>query len=1487
MSHMFGNATSFDQSLDGWDVSSVTDMSHMFGNATSFDGDISGWDVSGVTRMGGMFDGAGTPDRDLGEWYIVLDGTAIDYADAPGIVGSISAQNPFLDGQNPVYGIGPGGDSGSFEIVDGSSLRLKEIPTKISYTVTITSTGEFGSANSRTFDIGISGLDNPPPPALAWIPDQTVPELSTLTFAANVTNGHLLAAPLTYGLDGGPRGASMDPATGEFEWTPTEIQDGGHAMTVTVSDRNGLTGSQDVVVVVREVNAAPVLAEIPDQTVDASSALAFEASATDGDLHPGVGTEVVAKNLRVPWSIDWTPDGTALFTERGGNLRMIQDGILAPGPLLSLDVSGGEGGLLGVAVDPDFGDNRYVYLYYSTVGTDHAFTNKVVRYQFANGTITEDAVLIDGIPGARYHDGGRIQFGPDGYLYVTTGDASSPDLAQDLGSLAGKILRIDRDGGVPTDNPFADSAVWSTGHRNSQGMDWDERGNMVATEHGPSGGQYGRAHDEINVIVPGANYGWPTIVGGRSADGMQAPILHTGTDTWAPSGAEFYYGDMIPGWAGKYFVAALRGAHLHMVDLDLPNGTVVSHEPLFQGEFGRLRDVQTGPDGYLYLLTSNRDGRGTPVPDDDRILRVVLSDDADKARPANALTYGLEGAPEGASIDPASGAFEWEPANGRPYGTVTFNVTVSDGRGGTDAQPVRVHVIREDETNSPPAADAGANQTVREGDTVTLSGVATDDDGDPLTYLWTHDSALLPIAISDDAAPSTTFTAPAVDGDTAVTFTLTVSDGANAAVTDQTTVTITDNAPPAADAGASQTVREGATVTLSGAATDDDGDSLTYSWTSDRPGLSISNGSTLAPSFVAPQVDADTAIVFTLSVSDGANAAVTDQTTVIITNNAPPAADAGASQTVQEGATVTLSGVATDDDGDSLTYLWTHDSALPIELAGNSTLSTTFTAPAVDSDTAVTFTLTVSDGTASTSDAVTITVQDAPEAPEAPDASDFVTTWETSAPNQSITIPARGTYDIDWGDGTSEDRVSGPQTHTYGSAGVYTIRISDGITWFWLANHADAGKLVSIDQWGDAQWHFMYQAFQGASNMRYNASDVPDLSYVTSTKYMFEGAAAFDGDISGWDVSNVGDMSYMFKGARAFDSDISAWDVSSATAMAGMFWNARAFDSDLSAWDVSGVTDMYAMFHRAHAFDSDLSAWDVSGATGMANMFSHARAFDSDLSAWDVSGVTTMHAMFAGTRAFDSDLSSWNVSRVADMADMFRNTKSFNGDISGWDISEDARLGSMMFYKAKAFEQNLGEWYVTLRDASIRPGDVPGVVGYVTTLNPHLDAQNPSYAIGAGGDSAHFEMDYDALVMKSVPEGDGPYTVNITSSGGYGTGNSRMLEVAVSDSAEPAPAGPRDITGVALASAAPGAIEVSWDAPAKAPDDYRVKWAKTGEDFLPWRNADGNAFPTAPGYDIAGLDEGEEYKVQVRARYQGSPNGGWSDVYTVTVTSAQ
>ena len=335
----------------------------------------------------------------------------------------------------------------------------------------------------------------------------------------------------------------------------------------------------------------------------------------------GVKVETVAENLEIPWSITWTPDGTIFFTERGGNLRIIQDGIVVEKPMLSLEVGGVEGGLLGITLDPNYSDNHYIYLYY-TYNDFLETKNKVVRYVESDFILTEDKVVIQNISGGPFHDGGRIKFGPDDKLYITTGDAGNAELSQDLNSMSGKILRINSDGSIPEDNPISNSPIYSYGHRNPQGLDWDKSGNLVATEHGPSG-WHGIAHDEINVIVPGANYGWPDIIGSESMDGLVTPILNTGDDTWAPSGAEFYEGDKIPQWSGKFFVATLRGNHLHMVDFDLDENKVISDQKLFEGDFGRLRDVATGPDGYLYVLTSNQDGRGAPVVNDDRILRIV------------------------------------------------------------------------------------------------------------------------------------------------------------------------------------------------------------------------------------------------------------------------------------------------------------------------------------------------------------------------------------------------------------------------------------------------------------------------------------------------------------------------------------------------------------------------------------------------------------------------------------------------------------------------------------------------------------------------------------------------------------------------------------------------------------------------------------------------------------------------------------------------
>jgi len=335
------------------------------------------------------------------------------------------------------------------------------------------------------------------------------------------------------------------------------------------------------------------------------------------------GFEVVAiaENLRVPWAIDFAPDGRIFFTERGGDVSVIEDGETLKISASRIGDEVVEGGVLGIALDPDFEDNRHVYVYHTYV--DFIFTyNKVVRFTEAGNTLRDEFVLIDKIPGGPIHDGGRIKFGPDGKLYIATGDAGNAEVSQRLDSLGGKILRINPDGSIPEDNPFENSPVYSLGHRNPQGLDWDpDTGMLVISEHGPSG-ERGFAHDEINVVTEGANYGWPDIVGGETGDGLEAPILHSGSATWAPSGATFYDSDRIPEFSGRFLVATLAGNRLMAVDLDLESGQVIGSESYFDGEFGRLRDVAADGEGNVYIMTSNRDGRGSPGHNDDRILKI-------------------------------------------------------------------------------------------------------------------------------------------------------------------------------------------------------------------------------------------------------------------------------------------------------------------------------------------------------------------------------------------------------------------------------------------------------------------------------------------------------------------------------------------------------------------------------------------------------------------------------------------------------------------------------------------------------------------------------------------------------------------------------------------------------------------------------------------------------------------------------------------------
>jgi glucose/arabinose dehydrogenase len=329
-------------------------------------------------------------------------------------------------------------------------------------------------------------------------------------------------------------------------------------------------------------------------------------------------TDVVATGLDVPWELVFAPDGRLFFTERPGTVRVIVQGKLRQEPVISFPapfVSEGEGGLLGLAVDPDFARNHYLYAYHTYREQDRLY-NRVLRLREQNNRAVIDSVLIDKIPGGLIHNGGRIKIGPDRHLYITTGDAGVSRQAQDRSSLAGKILRIGLDGSIPTDNPFPGSPVYSYGHRNPQGLAWNPAdGALYSSEHGSTG------HDEINLIQPGINYGWPVIQGDEQARGMRSPVIHSGDDTWAPAGMTFASAGP---WAGQLLAANLRGEQVLKIAFAPGNPETASDvSAFFRDRYGRLRNAVSAPDGTIYLLTSNLDGRGIARAGDDKIIRLT------------------------------------------------------------------------------------------------------------------------------------------------------------------------------------------------------------------------------------------------------------------------------------------------------------------------------------------------------------------------------------------------------------------------------------------------------------------------------------------------------------------------------------------------------------------------------------------------------------------------------------------------------------------------------------------------------------------------------------------------------------------------------------------------------------------------------------------------------------------------------------------------
>jgi glucose/arabinose dehydrogenase len=334
--------------------------------------------------------------------------------------------------------------------------------------------------------------------------------------------------------------------------------------------------------------------------------------------------EVLAENLFVPWSVVFTSSDRILISERNGSIREIQNGKLNNEPLITFpEVSStGEEGLMGLTLDPDYEQNKAIYacLAYPKNGK---LVDKVVRLVDSGTDLQLDTTIIDDIPAARFHAGCELGFGPDGKLYITTGDATNKQIAQQVDSLGGKILRLNSDGSIPDDNP-TNTSIWSIGHRNPQGIAWHpETGALFSAEHGPSIFDGPAGGDEINIITKNGNYGWPKVSHQKSDPAFIDPLL-VFTPAIAPGSITFYSGQYFPQLENDLLVAMLEGEGLLRIvfDPDQQNEVLFYHQ-LPGIEVGRVRDVTVGPNGFIYFTTSNRDGRAEARPNDDKLYRIV------------------------------------------------------------------------------------------------------------------------------------------------------------------------------------------------------------------------------------------------------------------------------------------------------------------------------------------------------------------------------------------------------------------------------------------------------------------------------------------------------------------------------------------------------------------------------------------------------------------------------------------------------------------------------------------------------------------------------------------------------------------------------------------------------------------------------------------------------------------------------------------------
>ena len=1480
MHEMFRFAPVFNGNLSNWDVSSVTDMSGMFAAAAAFNGDISNWDVSAVTDMSNMFEGHSDFAQNLGNWYIVLDDTTMSGA---GGTLAISAQNAYLDGQGLIYET----DDARFVVADGE-LAVKPGMSVLSgtYNVTITTDGvprvAHGMTHSKTILVIVE--DDAAPLALVSAAYSTGNGTLTATFSKHL-NGtvhydrlHIRDADQSSGGISLDEAISKDSSGSTVTVTLAVQQQTDFARMATpqldidqgaVSDARGseiaVAANQPIEAVTDPGALIPTVESIArgfpvTHTTDIKDLVfdvTFSEPVTGVDRDDFVltlddpreyrkTTHASMPLLPIPFgtvirdsitvahpgtvaSVSVIPDITHTFI---GDLRL---SLISPDGTFRVlhNRAGGAGQDIHQTYEPDFGgvdaagdwtlrirdydlydlgvlNGWAITITYNDTGAAAVtgLTGNGTEYSVAVSAILDGTYSLalapdngisdlDGNPLASPVPTGGAQSyvaitglpavesvtRSNGAAQTTAGHTLAFDVAfsEPVMGVAGDDFLLTSDDAV-LPGRFSQTSTPSlvipdasrTDHPSIEVLHQKDQSSMQQHDAGrpvldtisvPDYGPARAVSVNLNITHP---YSGDLKVDLISPDGKVA-LLHNvpyasaanvvgryaadldGVRTagdWTLGVRDFFAGDtgVLHDWTLEVeyddtgaAVAGLTGnGTKYSVAVSVTrNGTY----NLALAPYSDISDLAGNPlaslvptggnQSYTVDMTTALEVAGVVLPgapqnlransthdsvtlawdppDDDSIIgyRILSVESADRfsvlvnSTNSTAASHTVEGL---------------TPSTAYAFAVVALN----EHGGSNQSSPVDISTAVAPSPNSPPAVDAGSSLEVQEGSEASLSGTASDTDGDPLTYLWSHNSTLV-IALDNSTTLSTAFTAPLVDANTTVTFTLTADDGTGTA-SDTVEVTILDvppvNAPPTVDAGTTSEVSEGSEASLSGTASDPDGDPLTYLWSHNSTlAIALDNSTTLSTAFTAPLVDANTTVTFTLTADDGTGTA-SDTVEVTILDvppvNAPPTVDAGTASEVSEGSEASLSGTASDPDGDPLTYLWSHNSTLAIALDNSTTLSTAFTAPLVDANTTVTFTLTADDGTGTASDTVEVTILDVPDNELTSDA-EPTQTFATLEP----TLPL-GSRDI----------------------GRITL------------NGTDPGVIVAA-----------------------------------------------------WDAPSEAPVDYRVSWAKADEPFLTWTDLTGNAFPAGASHTITDLDEG----------EEYKVMVRAR----------YGGSAG------------------DWSGVITVTVLSDVTQTANAPPtveagSSLEVSEGSEA--------SLSGTASDPDGDPLTYLWSHNSTLAIALDNS-----TTLSTAFTAP-----LVDANTTVTFTLTADD-----GTGTASDTVEV-----TILDVPD-------NELTSDAEPTQTFATLEPTL-------PLGSRDIGRITLNGTDPGVIVAAWDAPSEAPVDYRVSWAKADEPFLTWTDLTGNAFPVGASHTITDLDEGEEYKVMMRARYGGSA-GDWSGVITVTV----